>query len=152
MHVRFAGGPTDMSRLRFSGTGAMHGYNDNPSCHQHGASRVTGPCMMAAFTHFMATLGAPRPRCSGRNGNCSPTRVAYCGCVDHFAARGSCTNPEHEVWLRLHQSSRSRVLFTDNSPPTISTISSMNRSTGTSAICSTTRSASRRVPPIPATS
>ena len=33
---------------------------------------------MAAFTasrHFMATLGAPRPRRSGRNGNCSPTRV-----------------------------------------------------------------------------
>ena len=32
------------------------------------------PCMMAAFTasrHFMATLGAPRPRRSGRNGNCS---------------------------------------------------------------------------------
>ena len=34
---------------------------------------------MAAFTasrHFMATLGAPRPRRSERNGNCSPTRVA----------------------------------------------------------------------------
>ena len=34
---------------------------------------------MAAFTasrHFMATLGAPRPRRSWRNGNCSPTRVA----------------------------------------------------------------------------
>ena len=35
--------------------------------------------MMAAFTasrNFMATLGAPRPRRSERNGNCSPTRVA----------------------------------------------------------------------------
>ena len=35
--------------------------------------------MMAAFTasrHFMATLGAPRPRRSERNGNCSPTRAA----------------------------------------------------------------------------
>ena len=34
---------------------------------------------MAAFTasrHFMATLGAPRPRRSERNGNCSPTRAA----------------------------------------------------------------------------
>ena len=34
--------------------------------------------MMAACTasrHFMATLGAPRPRRSERNGNCSPTRA-----------------------------------------------------------------------------
>ena len=63
---------SDMSRLRFSGTGAMLSAGGNsgiPGCHQYGASRVTsggkGPCMMAAFTasrHFMATLGAPRPR------------------------------------------------------------------------------------------
>ena len=35
--------------------------------------------MTAAFTasrHFMATLGAPRPRRSERNGNCSPSRAA----------------------------------------------------------------------------
>ena len=90
MYARFAGsvfGSADVSRLRFSGTGAtvIHagGNSGIPGCHQCGASRVTsggrGPCMMAAFTasrHFMATLGAPLPRRSERNVNCSPTRVA----------------------------------------------------------------------------
>ena len=55
-----------------------------PGCHQYsGTSRVTsggkGPCVMAVFTvsrHFTATLGAPRPRRSERNGNSSPTRTA----------------------------------------------------------------------------
>ena len=52
--------------VAFASAGGNSGI---PGCHQCGAPRVTsggrGPCMMAAFTasrHFVATLGAPRPR------------------------------------------------------------------------------------------
>ena len=103
------------------------GNSGIPGCHQYGASRVTsggrGPCMTAAFTasrHFMATLGAPRPRRSWRHGNCSPTRVASStrccrravGCVDQCAARGSRTSSAPGAWLRAHQNVGSHD-FTD---------------------------------------
>ena len=87
MYACFAGSVFDSTRLRFSGAGAKKSVGHNsgiPGCHQCGTSRVTsggkGPCMMAAFTvshHFMATLGAPRPSRSERNGNCSPTRARH---------------------------------------------------------------------------
>ena len=54
-------------------------------------------------TPLHGNAGAPRPRRSWRNGNCSPhTRgillslaLASCGCVDKFIARGSRTSPAH---------------------------------------------------------
>ena len=81
--------------------------------------------MMAAFTasrHFTATLGAPRPRRSERNGNCkSHTRDVFhsllpsrCGCVHQFAARGSRTSPAPDAWLRAHKNAGSGGFFTDS--------------------------------------
>ena len=83
-------------RVCASATGAMLSPSRNNGCHQHGASRVIGPCMMAAFTHFMVTLGAPLL----------------------FWAKWELQSYTRGVlWLcrpllRPHQSSRSRVLFT----------------------------------------
>ena len=118
-----------MTQLRFSGTGATwssDGNNGIPGCHQYGASRVTpggtGPCMMAAFTasrHFMATLAAPRPRGSGRNGNCSPTRVASStrwrrravAVSTNSLPKDRARSPAHDAWLRAHQDAIGRGFF-----------------------------------------
>ena len=79
---------------------------------------------MAAFTasrHFISMLGAPQPRRSERNGNCSPTRVASSSrwrrravAVHQFAARGSRTSPAPDAWLRAHKNVGSGGFFTDS--------------------------------------
>ena len=78
--------------------------------------------MMAAVTasrHFMAMLGAPRPRRSERNENCSPTRAASSTRCCRRAVAVSTTSliedrtraQQHDARLRAHQDVRSRGFF-----------------------------------------
>ena len=119
-HVAFA------LQAAFAPCESASGNSGIPGCHPYGASRVTSggksPCMMVAFTasrHFMATLGAPRPRRSGRNGNCSPTRVASSTrCCRRAVAvstnsllEDSRTSPAPNAWLCAHEDGASRGFF-----------------------------------------
>ena len=114
-----------MSRLRFSGSGAMQSAGRNngiPGCHQYGMSRVTsgdkGPSMMADFTASLH--GGAR---------CSSASSFWAKCVASSARwrrravavstnsllEGPRTSPAHDAGLRTHQNVRSRGFFNDSS-------------------------------------